>query len=199
MARIGIFGGSFNPVHNGHVVMAVEAVELGRLDRLLVVPAATSPHKVDQDSLPAAERVALISLAFAGIAAVEISDLELRRGGVSYTIDTVRELRGRYPSDELLLLVGADSVGSLRTWREHGALARACSLLVAIRPGFPLPPPAGEDNDPSGFRMELLETTPVGISSSQVRERAAAGRTLRGFVPDPVAERIRSEGLFRRG
>lgn len=188
MARIGLFGGSFNPVHNGHLVMAHEAREAAGLSELRFVPLNLPPHKDMRELLPAPERLELLRLACAGEPGLVVDDREIRRGGISWTIDTVLEVRAERPSDEICLLVGADSLPDLPGWRRAGDLARLVVFLVAARPGAA---PAPANGALASFRIETVPTTPVGISSTIVRARVRAGLGLGGFVPVPVAERIR--------
>lgn len=184
MARIGIFGGSFNPVHTGHVIVALRSMEQALLDRLLVVPASLAPHKTAAELLPASLRVDLLNLAFAGANGVQIETLELERGGVSYTIDTVRELSRRHPGHEWFLLVGGDSVAGLRGWREAEALSTLVTFLVHPRGGLET------GRAPPGFAVLEVSASPVGISSTDVRARAFSGKPVAGLVPESVEARL---------
>lgn len=190
MKRIGLFGGSFNPVHNGHLLLARAALEEAALDRLVFIPAAQSPFKPDQPLAPAAQRVRWLRLALAGWTACAVDTQEIERGGVSYTIETVRRYAAAEPGAALFWLVGADHVASLPRWREAEALAEQVEFLVASRPGSPpvtLPPP---------FRLHYLRGVPCAISASLVRARVRAGLPLELLVPAAVAEAIRNSGLY---
>lgn len=192
MTRIGLFGGSFNPVHTGHLLLARAALEEAELDRLVFIPAAQSPFKPDQPLAPAAERLRWLRLALAGWTACEVDPQEIARGGVSYTIETVRRYAAAEPGAALFWLVGADHVPSLPQWREAGALAQLVEFLVMGRPGstpVTLPPP---------FRLRYLRGVPCAISASLVRERVRAGLPLEPLVPAAVAEAIRNSGLYLR-
>jgi len=190
MQRIGLFGGSFNPVHLGHLLVAQSAREELQLSRLFFVPAAQSPFKPDVVLAPAAERLRLLRLALAGQTACEIDDQEIRRGGVSYSIDTVRDYGRRFPSAQVFYLIGTDHVAQLPKWRDAGQLARLVEFVIILRPGqapAPLPPP---------FRGRTLSGFPLGVSSSQVRERVKAGLPVDLLVGAAVAEAIRNNRLY---
>lgn len=189
--KLGLFGGSFDPVHGGHVLMAQAACEELGLARVHFIPAAQSPLKPGSQPAPAAARLRLLRLALAGRANCVIDEQEVRRGGVSYTVDTLRDYRARFPGAELFYLIGADHVALLPKWREPAELARLARFVVIPRPGEtpqPLPPP---------FRGEVLRGFPVGVSSSQIRERVRAGLSIRGLVPDAVAEALERDDIYR--
>src|SRR5579862_307336 len=130
MKKIGLFGGSFDPVHLGHLLVARAACEEAGLDRLFFIPAAQSPFKPGVSTAPAAERLRLLRLALAGQCKYEIDEQEIKRGGVSYTIDTVRDYARRFPGAELFYLIGADHVPALAKWREAAELARLVEFIV---------------------------------------------------------------------
>ncbi len=188
--KIGLFGGSFDPVHLGHLLVAQAAIEELGLERLVFVPAAQSPFKPEQHPSPASERMRLLRLALAGSSKCEIDEQEVRRGGVSYTIDTVRDYVRRFPKAELFWLIGADNVAALPDWREAGELARLTQFAAIPRPGEkPVPFPAP-------FCGRMLGGFPVGISSSQIRARITVGLPIDHLVPAPVAEAIRNYRLY---
>ena len=188
--RLGLFGGSFDPVHCGHLLVAQAACEELNLTRLHFVPAAQSSFKPDNVPAEAGQRVRLLRLALAGRTCCEIDQQEIRRGGVSYTIDTVRDYADRFPRAMLFYLIGADHVPTLPKWREAEELARLVEFVIIPRPGeHPAPLPAP-------FRGKQLAGFPLGVSSSQVRERVRAGLSLRGLVPEAVAEAIANSRLY---
>lgn len=190
MERIGLFGGTFDPVHCGHLLVAQAACEELALDRLFFIPAAQSPFKPDSHPAPASERVRLLRLALAGETRAELDLQELDRGGVSYTVDTLRNYHVLDPAARLFYLIGADHVGSLPKWREAEELARLADFVVIPRPGEasqPLPTP---------FRGQALHGFPLGVSSSRIRERIRQHRSIRGLVPDAVREAIHNSGLY---
>ena len=188
--RLGLYGGSFDPVHCGHLLVAQAACEELGLTRLFFIPAAQSPFKPQSAPAPANERLRLLRLALAGRSDYEIDEQEIRRGGTSFTIDTVRDYLVRYPGADLLYLIGADHVPTLPAWREAEALARLVEFVVIPRPGQR---PA---SFPEPFRGRELAGFPLGVSSSQIRSRVKAGLTVRGLVPDAVAEAIRNSKLY---
>ena len=190
MQRIGLYGGSFDPVHLGHLLVAQAAIEELALDRLFFIPAAQSPFKPASLPAPALARLQFLRLALAGRTRCALDLQEIERGGVSYTIDTVRDYLGRFPGAQLFYLIGADHVAALPKWRESAALARLAEFVVISRPGqlaAALPEP---------FRGCALTGFPFGVSSSQIRARIKADLTVEGLVPAAVAEAIRNSGLY---
>lgn len=190
MPHIGLFGGSFDPVHQGHLLVAQAAKEEVGLERLFFIPAAQSPFKPESKPTPPNERLRLLRLALAGKTWCEIDEQEVQRGGVSYTIDTIRDYRKRFPGAELFYLIGGDHVSQLPKWREAADLADQVQFLVIPRPGqaeTPLPPP---------FRGRKLIGFPLGVSSSQIRARVKAGLPVDHLVPAAVAEAIRNNRLY---
>ncbi len=189
--KLGLYGGSFDPVHCGHLLVAQAACEEMGLSRLFFIPAAQSPFKPESKPAPALLRLRMLRLALAGQTNYEIDGQEISRGGVSYTIDTVRDYLRRFPQAELFCLIGADHVPQLPKWREADTLAKLVEFVVIPRPGEPLaasPPP---------FRLRLLEGFPLGVSSSQIRARVKVGLSVRGLVPPAVAEVIGNEGVYQ--
>ena len=190
MQRLGLFGGSFDPVHLGHLLLAQAAQEELRLDRLIFVPAARSPFKPATEPAPAADRLRLLRLGMAGRSSWDLDAREIERGGVSYTVDTLREYQERFPQASLFYLIGADHAPLLPQWRGASELARLATFLVIPRPGEALaaiPPP---------FRGLYLKGIPVGVSSSLVRERLRQGLSVDGLVPDAVAESLHRRPLY---
>jgi nicotinate-nucleotide adenylyltransferase len=190
MERIGLFGGSFDPIHLGHLLVAQAAREELGLRRLYFIPAAHSPFKPQQEPSAANERLRLLRLALAGEEWCEIDEQELRRGGVSYTIETVRDYVRRFPAAELFYLIGSDNVAMLPKWREAAELAGRAQFVAIPRPGeldvsFPAP-----------FRGQRLAGFPLGVSSSQIRARIKAGKSVEHLVPKAVGEAIRNNRLY---
>ena len=155
-----------------------------------VIPAAWSPFKPDRQPTPTPERLRLLRLALAGKTWCEIDEQELRRGGVSYTIDTVRDYAGRFPETQLVYLIGADHLSQLPKWRAAEELARLVEFVVIPRPG------QAETPFPVPFRGQWLAGFPLGVSSSQIRARVKAGWPIDQLVPGQVAEAIRNNGLY---
>lgn len=190
MQRIGLFGGSFDPVHSGHLLLAQAAIEELGLTRLCFILAAQSPFKVGQNFAPAEARLQMLRLALAGRTNCEVDEQEINRGGVSFAIDTVRDYRLRFPEAELFYLVGADHVANLPKWREASELAKLAEFAVIPRPGaeaITLPPP---------FRRRTLQGFTFGVSASQIRARVKAGQTIEHLVPALVAEAVRNNQLY---
>lgn len=190
MQRIGLFGGSFDPIHLGHLLVAQAAREELDLARLFFIPAAQSPFKPDSQPTPARERLRLLRLALAGKTWCEIDEQEIRRGGVSYTIDTARDYAGRFPEAQIFYLIGADHLPQLPKWRAAEGLARLVEFVVIPRPG------QAETPFPAPFRGRWLTGFPLRVSSSQIRARVKAGLPIEPLVPETVAEAIRNNRLY---
>jgi nicotinate-nucleotide adenylyltransferase len=188
--KLGIYGGSFDPVHLGHLLVARAALEELGLDRLFFVPAAQSPFKPENQPAPAEVRLRLLRLALAGWPECEIDEQEIRRGGTSYTIETLRHFAQRFPGAELFYLIGADNAAKLNEWREAAELAALAEFVAVPRPGDApviFSPP---------FRGRLLKGFPFAVSSSEIRARVKAGRPIDQLVPAAVAEAIHAAGIY---
>jgi nicotinate-nucleotide adenylyltransferase len=200
VARIGILGGSFNPPHLAHLVCASEAAAQLSLDRVLLTPVAAPPHKeAEQDPGPQA-RLELCRLAIAGDERLGVCDLEVRRGGPSYTVDTLRELHARTPEDHLTFIVGGDIALGFPRWREPEAVLGLARLAVAERSGAGREEIAGRLERHFGelaARTVFFDMPRLDISSSQIRRRVAHGAPIRYLVPRPVAEQIARGRLYR--
>jgi nicotinate-nucleotide adenylyltransferase len=188
--KIGLLGGSFDPVHFGHLLVARTAREEAQLDRVFFIPAAQSPFKPESRPAPATERLRLLRLALAGDTHAEVDDQEIRRGGPSYTIDTVREYIRKFPQAELFYLIGADQTGQLRLWRESEELARLVQFLIVPRPGEIAVDLAAP------FRGRALRGVPLGISSTEIRARLKAGLPVTHLTPPAVAEALHHNRLY---
>ncbi|MBL9137840.1 MAG: nicotinate (nicotinamide) nucleotide adenylyltransferase [Verrucomicrobiales bacterium] len=191
MTRIGLYGGSFDPVHLGHLLVAQAALEELQLDRLFFIPAAQSPFKPTSPPTPGAIRARMLRLALAGWPRTEVDLQELERGGVSYSVDTARQYRGRFPHARLFWLIGTDHVPALPRWRDADVLAELLEFVVIPRPGA-TPQPA-EDR----FRIHQLRGFQTAISSSEIRHRVMAGQPIQHLVPTPVGELILRDHLYR--
>ncbi len=188
--KIGIYGGSFDPVHTGHLLVAQAAVEELGLDRIFFVPVAQSPFKTENQITPAEIRLRLLRLALAGKPNCEIDGQEIQRGGVSYTINTLRDYAKRFPAAELFYLIGADNAAKLNEWREAGELAKLAEFVAVPRPGGATP------IFPAPFRGRTLCGFPFGVSSSEIRTRVKAGLPIENLVPPAVAEAIRESKIY---
>ena len=189
--RIGLYGGSFDPVHRGHLLVAQAALEELALDRLLFIPAAQSPFKPGQTPTPAAFRLRWLRLSLAGQTRFSVETLEVERGGVSYSIETVRALQSRFPGARLFWLIGADHVAKLPLWREAETLARSVEFVVIPRPG------EAQATLPEPYRLHQLTGWPLKVSASEIRERVRRGQTIRHLVPDTVADSVEQAGVYR--
>ncbi len=180
--RVGVFGGTFDPVHYAHLVVAEQCREQGRLDEVLFVPAARPPHKL-RPFARFDQRVEMLALAIAGYPAFRIEEMEKDRAGPSYTADTLAELRRRRAGDELFLLIGGDAVGDLPQWYEPHRIFELAGLLVVGRPQISTPGrqelAARLGLPAAAVRMELIQAPLIGISSRDLRSRAAERRSLR--------------------
>ncbi|MFO7607740.1 MAG: nicotinate (nicotinamide) nucleotide adenylyltransferase [Candidatus Krumholzibacteriia bacterium] len=189
-----LFGGSFDPVHNGHVAVVDHLLRTGLADHVHVVPARRSPHK-GQDAADPAVRLELARLAFAGRPGVTVDDRETRRPGPSYTVDTVRELADEHPGDRWRLVIGADNLAGLGTWHEAEALLRLVEVVVmprdGARPQLPL--------DIAPERVLLVDDFDEPVSSTAIRAMLAAGKLPVDALPAAVASRIRAGGLYGPG
>jgi nicotinate-nucleotide adenylyltransferase len=188
--KIGIYGGTFNPVHLGHLLVAQAAMEELGLDKLFFVPAAQSPFKTENEMAPAQIRLQLLRLALAGKTNCEIDEQEIKRGGISYAIKTVRDYAKRFPNAKLFYLIGADNVATLNKWKDANELAKLAEFVAIPRPDetvaeFPKP-----------FRGKMLKGFPIEISSSQIRARIKAGLPIDNLVPPFVTEAIHTAKIY---
>jgi nicotinate-nucleotide adenylyltransferase len=199
MGHIGILGGTFNPPHMGHLVMAQEALDQLDLDRVVLMPVAVPPHKEAAEDPGAAARVELCRLAVAGDERLDVSTLEVERGGASFTVDTLRELHDLEPEHDLTFIVGGDMAQSLPAWREPEAILRLARLAVAEREGVRREDIARRlDPLHDGDRVVFFDMPRIDVSSSSIRRRVAEGRPIRYLVPDAVAEAVAERGLYRQ-
>ncbi|MGD0880683.1 MAG: nicotinate-nucleotide adenylyltransferase [Acidimicrobiales bacterium] len=191
--RIGVFGGTFDPIHRGHVQVAESVRDALGLDRMLVVVANQPWQKQDRPVTPAEDRYAMVAAALADRPGLEPSRIEIDRGGPSYTVDTVRTVLSHEPDAEVVVVVGADVAAALDTWHEHEALRRLVTLAVVDRPGAPAADP------PAGWRSVRVPVGPVDVSSTDLRSRLESGDSVEGAVPDAVIRCIAERGLYATG
>jgi len=196
--RIGILGGTFNPPHLGHLVLAQEAYLRLSLDRVMLVPARIPPHKPVDDEPGVEHRLEMCRLAADGESWLNVSDLEVQRPGPSYTVDTLEQLHSRTPDSELYLIVGADIAVGLPDWRDPGRVLSLATLSVAERPGTSRAAvEEAMENVPGGERARYFEMLEIGISSTMLRDRVRAGQPTRYLMPDAVRSYIESNALYR--
>jgi len=190
--KIGLLGGSFDPVHFGHLLAAQDAYEQCKLDRLILVPAARAPLKSDEAHSSAEDRLAMLRAAVEWDRRFEISDVELRRGGVSFTIDSARHFRALYPHDELYWIIGGDQLPHLHKWKDVGELAGLIDFIFLERPGYPV---KGTPEIP-GLRLHRCDGHLLAISSTELRERIRRGLSLDYFVPHKAIVCIKERRLY---
>jgi nicotinate-nucleotide adenylyltransferase len=191
--RIGVFGGTFDPIHVGHLVAAVNARHTLGLDRVLFVVANEPWQKVgDRPVSPALDRLTLVDAALGDVDGLEASRLEIDRGGPSYTVDTIEELRRLEPTADLYLIIGADVIAGLATWER-----RETTMVVVNRPGS-TPVLPGQDGPLAGWNAVAIEIPALEISSTDLRERAATGRPLDYLIPEGAVRMIKQRGLYAR-
>ena len=196
--RIGVFGGTFDPIHVGHLVAAVNARHTLGLDRVLFVVANEPWQKVgDRPVSPALDRLTLVDAALGDVDGLEASRLEIDRGGPSYTIDTIEELRRLEPTADLCLIVGADVVAGLATWERLDDIRRETTMVVVNRPGS-TPVLPGRDGRLTGWNAVAIEIPALEISSTDLRERAATGRPLDYLIPEGAVRMIKERGMYAR-
>lgn len=189
---IGIFGGSFNPPHVAHLIVAEFVREQFALDQILWIPNRQSPFKQQEELAPADDRLEMTRLVVAGNEAFEISELELRRSGMSYTVDTIRMLQNEHPAAQFHLIVGSDSLAGFEGWREPDEILRRVRLIVYPRPGhLDAAAPAGH-----GDSVLLADAPLLDVSSSLIRKRRQNGKTIRYMVTEPVMEYISHRRLY---
>jgi nicotinate-nucleotide adenylyltransferase len=219
--KLGLFGGTFNPIHFGHLRAALEVREGCGLDRVLLIPAAVPPHKESGVLAAAADRLRMIELAVEGEPGITVSDVEIRRGGPSYTVDTVRHFHRELPAGtDIFLIVGLDAFLEIDTWKSFRELLALVPVIVISRPDAAhrsagnereavadfirsrISPPRTLSGDSAGFSAEgvrgvtLFQVTALDVSSSRIRDLAAAGRSIRFLVPEPVRQHIKARGLY---
>ncbi len=189
--RMGIIGGTFDPIHYGHLIAAEVVWQRFRLEKVLFIPASTPPHKDEPEASPK-DRYEMVRLAISSNDHFDISNIELGRPGKSYSVETLTELRSIYGEDtDLYFIIGADSVTELSTWKEFHKLRDFCELVAVTRVGYPLPLDKGDIEI-----AHFLEIPGVDISSTQIREKVRKGDSIRYLVPKEVEEYIYREGLY---
>jgi nicotinate-nucleotide adenylyltransferase len=190
--KIGFLGGSFDPVHFGHLMAAQDAYEQHQLDRLVLVPAAQAPLKPNDVQSSPQSRLAMLQAATEWDRRFEISDFELRRGGVSYTIDSARHFRTLYPNDELFWIIGGDQLPKLHLWKDIAELVTLVQFVFLERPGYPV----RAHPEIPGLRLHRCDGHLLAISSTELRERTRRRLSLDYFVPHKAIVYIRDEGMY---
>jgi nicotinate-nucleotide adenylyltransferase len=199
--KVGIFGGSFDPVHYGHLIIAEHVLEQLKLDRIVFIPAAQSPHKKNPPVAMAKQRVEMLQLAIAGHANFEISTIELDRGGISYTVDTLEALTSQFPDASFYLIVGADSIEHFDKWKSPDRIVSLSRLVVCNRGGFGNPDYSALSKLASQEQIAEIQKNSaqcplIEISSSTIRSRVAQGRSIRFQTPRAVEKYIQTNNLY---
>ncbi|MCS6800694.1 MAG: nicotinate-nucleotide adenylyltransferase [Chloroflexota bacterium] len=199
--RLGVLGGTFDPVHLGHLIVAESAREAAQLDRVLFVPAGQPWHRGERPHASAADRLAMVERAIAGNPAFAVSRVDIDRPGPTYTVDTLEALRRQYPDAALILLLGQDALAQFASWREPARIAQLGEIVAFARPGAPpidlaALHPAIPD---APLRVRFLDSPQIGISATMIRARVQAGHSIRYLTPDPVVAYIAQRRLYRRG
>ncbi len=192
--RKGILGGTFNPPHLGHLIIAEHVREHYRLDRICFIPSNVPPHKQDLEIIDAGHRLEMVRRAIAGNEHFEASDIEVRRGGISYTVDTLRELKAKNPADVLFLLIGMDNLEDFPSWKNPGEIVELATVVAMTRPGFET---AARDLL-AGRRIQVCDVPGIGITSRVIRQLIREGQSVRYMVPDDVIGYIRKAKLYRK-
>lgn len=192
-SMIGILGGSFDPVHNGHLILALDALEQVGLEQVVFMPAARSPLKAQDTAATAEQRVAMLQLALHPYPAFTVDCWEIEREQISYSYHTACYLRDRYPGRKLFWMIGADQLQLLPKWYKIKELASMVSFIVALRPDYSGIKPSGLD----AVRTHLLRSRPLSISSTEIRLRAGSGRMIRPFIPVEVHSFIHQNNIYQ--
>ncbi len=188
--KIGILGGTFNPIHNGHLILADEVRQKLKLDKVFFIPVNVPVHKEENDLLSALERLKMVKLALKNNPCFEALDIEIRRKGRSYTIDTLRQLHKEYPqADRFLFIVGSDSLNYLSNWKDISEVMKLAKFVVAARPGYPL------KSLPKNVLPLVIES--IDVSGFRLRQRIKAGDSVRYYLPGEVYKYIEKKGLYR--
>lgn len=195
--RIGVFGGTFDPIHMGHLIVAEDARAALELDKVLFIPAGQPWFKSYRQITEAHHRLAMVRLAVEGNPSFGVTDIEIRRTGPSYTVDTLAELRGQYPDAEFIVILGVDALREIDRWHQPRKLFELASVVGMARPGASLDPSVLNAAIPgASSRMRLLDSVLIEISGTEVRQRVAAGRSVRYRVPAAVEQYIHENGLY---
>ena len=195
--RLGIMGGTFDPIHMGHLACAEQARVAFALDAVIFIPTGMQPFKQGKEVTDANMRLEMCELACATNPFFDVSDIEIERGGLTYTVDTLRQLHDHYPSNvSLYFIPGADAVLSIVKWRDSAAIADLAHLIAVTRPGYEMTDEAKAELDAANFDVSYLETTALSISSSMMREWVREGKSIRYLTSLAVHDYIHAKGLY---
>jgi nicotinate-nucleotide adenylyltransferase len=190
--RVGVLGGTFDPPHLGHLVLAQELAEELKLDRVLFIPPAVPPHKDLREVSSAKHRFEMTKRAIKGNKLFSVSDIELKRKGPSYTVDTIRELKKIYPQSELFFLTGSDILEEILKWKDPQEIYRQIKIVIGLRPGFDKIGPANQ----FAHKNQIIEITSLNISSTLIREKIKKGKSIKYLVPPGVLDYIKDNKLY---
>jgi len=192
--KIGILGGTFDPIHLGHLVLAEQVKEKLRLDQVIFIPSANPPHKTKRKLSPAKDRFRMTKLALKNNPGFSISDIEVKRKGLSYTVDTLRELKNLFPDQKIFFLTGSDVLNEIQTWKDPEQIYKLVKVVIAIRPCFDI----FDFENYFAKKSIIVPINGVKISSTQIREKIRRGQSIRYLVPAKVEEYIKKKNLYRR-
>lgn len=189
MPRIGILGGTFDPPHNGHIAVARAAIRECHLQKIIFIPAKYPPHKPIEKVASELDRLNMLKLAVGGHSEFEVSDIELKRESLSYTIETLREIKDRNPEAEIVFIIGADNISEMESWYKTDEILNVATVVAFNRPGFE---PRGKYKS----KIKMFNMSPVDISSTEIRDKIKAHETVEDLVPEPVREYIEKNSLY---
>lgn len=192
MTKIGIFGGTFNPPHMGHLIICQSILAMANLQKIIFVPSAISPHKREARTVPGELRLRMTKMAIEGNGRFEVSDLEIKRGGVSYTVDTLREIKEVYPHASLFLIIGVDNWIEFKSWKDPSEILEMADLLVMNRPGFN----KREVEHEFSRNVQFIDVPNIEISGTMIRLNVRSGRSIKYLVPRSVEQYITEHGLY---
>jgi nicotinate-nucleotide adenylyltransferase len=192
--KIGVLGGTFDPIHVGHLVLAEQVREKFQLERVIFIPCASPPHKTEQRLSPANDRFEMTKLALEGNLYFFVSDIELKREGLSYTVETLRELKELYKDSEIYFLTGSDVLNEITTWKDPEEIYKLAKIVIGIRPGFD----KFDAENHFAKKSIIVDITGVDISSTQIREKVSKSESIKYLVPSKVEEYIKSRNLYKK-
>lgn len=190
--RLGVLGGTFDPIHLGHLVLAEQVREKLQLEKVIFIPSASPPHKTEQKLSPAEDRFEMTKLALDGNPHFSVSDIELKREGPSYTVETLRELKKLYKNSEIYFLTGSDVLEEIKDWKDPEEIYELAKIVIGVRPGF-------DKFDPKNHFVQksiIFNITGIDISSTQIREKVRKGESIKYLVPSKVEEYIKKKNLY---
>jgi len=192
--KLGVLGGTFDPIHMGHLVLAEQVREKLQLDQVIFIPCASPPHKTEQELSSAKDRFEMTKLALEGNPYFSVSDIELKRKGLSYTVETLRELKGSYKDSEIYFLTGSDVLNEITTWKNPEEIYKLAKIVIGVRPGFD----KFEPEDHFVKKSIMVNITGMDISSTQIREKVRKGESIKYLVPSKVEGYIKEKNLYKK-